>query len=95
MNHVAEAEFAVPPKWADEPKQHDSKNNNIEAIEFKGGLREPNCYDGWCRSTGDELVRWKGPSGSHTLWIDANGDVHEFVGKEQARAARQQEAEEL
>ena len=90
MNHIQEAEYAVPPKWADEPHE---KPNNVEAIEFRGGILEPGCYDGWCRSTGEDLVRWKGPSGSHTHWIDANGGVHKFVGKDKKR--QEEEVEEL
>jgi len=91
MNHVEEAEYAVPPKWADVPRP--GAANNVDAIEFRGGLREPGCYDGWCRSTGDDLVRWKGPAGTHTHWIDANGDTHEFVGKR--KGSEEKEAEEL
>lgn len=90
MNHVEEAEYAVPPKWANEPTTMDS-TDAVESIEFRGGLREPGCYDGWCRSTGDDLVRWKGPSGTHNHWIDANGEVHEFVGNRRQK----KEAEEL
>jgi hypothetical protein len=103
MNHVEEAEYAVPPKWANEPLQEESpqqeeggvrrSQKKVETIEFRGGLREPGCYDGWCRSTGDDLVRWKGPSGTHKHWIDANGEIHEFVGKQKKR--EEKEAEEL
>ena len=100
MNHAEEAEYAVPLKWANEPlldatsqKEEGSGKKPIETIEFRGGLREPGCYDGWCRSTGDDLVRWKGPSGTHKHWIDANGEIHEFVGKGKER--EEKEAEEL
>ena len=78
MNHLKEAEFSVPPKWANEPEDTPT---SVEAIEFRGGIREPGCHDGWCRSTGEDLVRWKGPSGSDKQWIDANGEIHEFVGR--------------
>ena len=98
MNHVAEAEYAVPPKWAnEEPMQQEEQQQDhpIEAIEFRGGMKEPGCYDGWCRSTGDDLIRWKGPSGSENHWIDANGEMHEFAGKQQVVKSHETEAEEL
>ena len=85
MNHAQEAEFSVPPKWANEPSISTSADNvdsrEIETIEFRGGMKEPGCYDGWCRSTSDDLVRWKGPSGTDNQWVDANGEIHEFVGR--------------
>ena len=80
MNHVEEAEYAVPPKWAEEAPVN-SPTNNVDAIEFRGGLREPDCVDGWCRSTSDDIVKWKGPAGTNTHWIDANGKTHEFEGQ--------------
>ena len=55
--------------------------NNVDVIEFRGGLREPDCIDWWCRSTPSDLVKWKGPAGSDTHWIDATGKTHEFVGR--------------
>ncbi len=88
MNHVKEAEYTVPPKWTDD---HLESHSNVEAIEFRGGMIEPNCYDGWCRSTGEDLIRWKGPSGNHQQWIDANGEIHDYVG----RNKEEEEAEEL
>lgn len=54
---------------------------SVDLLEFRGGLREPDCIDGWCRSTSPDLVKWKGPAGSDTHWIDATGKTHEFVGR--------------
>ena len=105
MNHVREAEYAVPPHWAEDrpaggvgetttttttttaTDTRTTGDGAVQTIEFRGGLREPGCTDGWCRSTGPDLVRWKGPSGSDTHWIDADGVVHEFVGKDRRRRA--------
>lgn len=82
MNHAKEAEYSVPPKWANEPSiPEPEKHHEIDAIEFRGGMLEPGCYDGWCRSTSEDLVRWKGPSGTDKQWVDANGEIHEFVGR--------------
>merc|ERR1712224_1180864 len=56
MNHVQEAGYAVPPKWIHDNNDNNDDGNgngdgNIDAIEFRGGLNEPNCVDGWCRSS--------------------------------------------
>ncbi len=91
MNHLKEAEYSVPPKWAHEPEERDATStSSVKAIEFRGGIREPGCYDGWCRSTGEDLIRWKGPSGSEKQWIDAKGEIHEFAGRR-----NEDDAEEL
>jgi len=82
MNHINEAQFAVPPHWLEQPNEpadSSNDNNNAERIEFRGGMREPGCVDGWCRSTSDNIIKWKGPAGSNTHWIDANGNDHEFM----------------
>ena len=65
-------------------KKNKNMNKNrvhVEAIEFRGGLREPDCVDGWCRATSPERVKWQGPAGSNTHWIDATGQTHEFIGR--------------
>jgi len=56
-------------------------NKNTDVLEFRGGLREPDCINGWCRSTSPDRVKWKGPAGSDTQWIDATGKTHAFVGR--------------
>ena len=94
MNHVAEAEYAVPPKWANEPSGSSKADDAmVREIQFRGGLREPGCMDGWCRSTSLERIQWKGPSGPSTHWIDANGESHEFMGR--LKQKEEQKAVEL
>jgi hypothetical protein len=73
MEHQKEAEYAIPPHWSQAPpaeKKHTS-------LEFRGGMKEPACVDGWCRSNAETTIKWSGP-GPYGSWMDPAGDVHEL-----------------
>ena len=73
MQHQAEAEYTVPPHWKETP----SAEKKHQALEFQGGLREPGCVDGWCRSDAANTVKWSGPV-EHGTWMDPVGEMHSF-----------------
>jgi len=80
MNHVKEAEYAVPPKWVHDVVTTDE--NNIDTLEFRGGLHEPNCDDGWCRLASPDTVKWNGSVDvTNEEWINGDGTTHRFVGR--------------
>ncbi|KAG7343140.1 hypothetical protein IV203_021085 [Nitzschia inconspicua] len=73
MEHQREAEYAVPPHWG-QPAPFEKKFNRLE---LRGGLKEPDCVDGWCRSDSKTTVKWNGP-GDFGSWLDPAGAKHKF-----------------
>ena len=86
-DHVAEAEYAVPPSWINDPPvaaTSGKDEDSIKTLEFRGGLHEPECTDGWCRSSSSsDNIKWNGPVDviDNNHWIDATGKQHKFVGR--------------
>lgn len=76
MEHQNEAEYAVPPHW-DQPPPAEKKFNRLE---LRGGLKEPECENGWCRSDPKTTIKWSGP-GEHGAWLDPAGEKHRFHGR--------------
>lgn len=73
MDHQAEAQYVVPSHW-DQPAPAQKK---FAPLEFRGGLKEPGCVDGWCRSDTKTTVKWSGPA-KYGSYLDPIGDQHKF-----------------
>ena len=77
MQHQAEAEFTVPPHWS----QPAPTEKQFQRLELPGGLKEPGCPDGWCRSDSATTIKWSGPV-EHGTWMDPVGEIHTFSSSE-------------
>jgi hypothetical protein len=73
MQHQKEAEYTVPPHWKDQP----ASEKKFQRLELRGGLKEPGCVDGWCRSDAATTIKWSGPV-EHGTWMDPVGAMHSF-----------------
>jgi len=54
-----EAQFAVPPRWANDPPEEEMDVEPLQLIEGNS-LKEPTCEDNWCALK--ESVKWYGPA---------------------------------
>lgn len=74
QNHELEAHYAVPPRWAQDPKQ--TSTSDPKFLKMVGtSMKEPNCPDDWCRT--QDSVKWSGP-GEEGFWIDPFMNRHRF-----------------
>ena len=72
--HQDEAHYSVPPVWS-QPAPSQKKHRPIE---FRGGIKEPECANGWCRCDSETTTKWNGPVTEYGSYMDPIGNKHLF-----------------
>jgi hypothetical protein len=54
-----EAQFAVPPHWANDPPNEEMDVEPLQVVEGNS-IKEPTCKDNWCAL--EDSVKWYGPA---------------------------------
>ena len=75
-DHDAEAHYAIPPSWKEDPT---GKSDLPKLIPRGMSLEELDCPYGWCRT--QDAVKWSGP-GVPGYWIKPNQEKVPFHPKE-------------
>ena len=75
LNHQAEAEYAIPPHWSQDP----STTSSHPEIVYAGGMEEPECQNRWCKTENPDVVWDYGMAGDEAgYWVDPTYQKHTF-----------------